>query len=90
MTDNNTTAPERDYEYSRLLDVHRWSDYPEVNGFIGKLAGYHYIIPAALNLPYRVALHAVQQWLFGKHGSNQPNTKICVEFRLTGSKVRPL
>ena len=23
-----------DYEHSRLLDVHRWSDHPEVNAFV--------------------------------------------------------
>ena len=24
----------RDYQHSRLLDVHRWSDYNEVNKFV--------------------------------------------------------
>jgi len=42
MTDNGTTAPERDYDYSRLLDVHRWSDYPEVNGFIDTIFKGHF------------------------------------------------
>lgn len=26
-----------DLNYSRKLDVHRWSDYPEVNSFIDKI-----------------------------------------------------
>ena len=37
MTSSNTNDsnnPPRDYNYSRLLDVHIWSDYPEVNEFI--------------------------------------------------------
>ena len=25
---------ERDYDYSRPLDVHRWSEHPEVNIFL--------------------------------------------------------
>ena len=31
---NESNNPPRDYNYSRLLDVHVWSDYPEVNEFI--------------------------------------------------------
>ena len=31
---NNSNNPPRDYNHSRLLDVHIWSDYPEVNEFI--------------------------------------------------------
>lgn len=31
---NESNNPPRDYNYSRLLDVHVWSDYPEVNDFI--------------------------------------------------------
>ena len=31
---NDSNNPPRDYNYSRLLDVHVWSDYPEVNDFI--------------------------------------------------------
>ena len=37
MTLSNTdysNNPPRDYSYSRVLDVHIWSDYPEVNDFI--------------------------------------------------------
>ena len=37
MTTDNTDIsnnPPRDYNNSRLLDVHIWSDYPEVNEFI--------------------------------------------------------
>ena len=37
MTSSNTdysNNPPRDYNYSRVLDVHIWSDYPEVNDFI--------------------------------------------------------
>ena len=37
MTSSNTdysNNPPRDYSYSRVLDVHIWSDYPEVNDFI--------------------------------------------------------
>ena len=37
MTLSNTdysNNPPRDYNYSRVLDVHIWSDYPEVNDFI--------------------------------------------------------
>ena len=25
---------DRDYQHSRPLDVHRWSDHPEANGFV--------------------------------------------------------
>ena len=28
---------DRDYNHSRPLDVHRWSNFPEVNTFIDKL-----------------------------------------------------
>ena len=28
---------ERDYQHSRILDVHRWSDYDEVNKFVDKV-----------------------------------------------------
>jgi len=28
---------ERDYQHSRPLDVHRWSDYKEVNKFVDKV-----------------------------------------------------
>jgi hypothetical protein len=31
---NESNNPPRDYNYSRLLDVHVWSDYPEVNAVI--------------------------------------------------------
>ena len=36
ITDNTDISnnPPRDYNNSRLLDVHIWSDYPEVNEFI--------------------------------------------------------
>ena len=37
MTSSNTNDsnnPSKDYNHSRLLDVHIWSDYPEVNEFI--------------------------------------------------------
>jgi hypothetical protein len=27
---------ERDYQHSRPLDVHRWSDYNEVNKFVDR------------------------------------------------------
>jgi len=26
-----------DYDHSQPLDVHRWSDFPEVNGFVDRL-----------------------------------------------------
>ena len=36
MTDNNTEnlMIDRDYQYSRPLDVHRWSEHHEVSGFV--------------------------------------------------------
>ncbi|MDA7767154.1 hypothetical protein N8977_06095, partial [Alphaproteobacteria bacterium] len=27
----------RDYQHSRPLDVHRWSDHPEVNSFVNEV-----------------------------------------------------
>ena len=32
-----TTSEEIDRENSRPLDVHRWSDFPEVNEFVDKI-----------------------------------------------------
>ena len=32
---------ERDYNHSRPLDVHRWSDYIDVNPFIDELYNNH-------------------------------------------------
>ena len=31
----------RDYEHSRPLDVHRWSDHPEVNAFVDRIYKEH-------------------------------------------------
>ena len=31
----------RDYEHSRPLDVHRWSDHPEVNAFVNRIYEEH-------------------------------------------------
>ncbi len=31
----------RDYEHSRPLDVHRWSDHPEVNAFVNRIYREH-------------------------------------------------
>ena len=31
----------RDYEHSRPLDVHRWSDHPEVNAFVNRIYKEH-------------------------------------------------
>ena len=31
----------RDYEHSRPLDVHKWSDHPEVNAFVDKIYEEH-------------------------------------------------
>ena len=32
---------DRDYNHSRPLDVHRWSNFPEVNTFIDELYNNH-------------------------------------------------
>jgi hypothetical protein len=32
-----TYLPNLDLDYSRPLDVHRWSDYPKVNSFVDKI-----------------------------------------------------
>ena len=34
---------DRDYNHSRPLDVHRWSNFPEVNPFIDELYNNHII-----------------------------------------------
>ena len=31
----------REYEHSRPLDVHRWSDHPEVNAFVDRIYQEH-------------------------------------------------
>jgi len=36
ITNDRNNAP-RDYDNSRVLDVHTWSNYPEVNDFISKI-----------------------------------------------------
>jgi len=28
---------DRDYQHSRILDVHRWSDHPEANKFVDEI-----------------------------------------------------
>ena len=39
ITDSNEDSNSivRDYNYSRVLDVHIWSNYPEVNDFISDI-----------------------------------------------------
>ena len=39
ITDGNLDSNSivRDYNYSRVLDVHIWSNYPEVNDFVSKI-----------------------------------------------------
>ncbi len=36
------TLSERDFDNSRLLDVHRWSEYPEVNSFVNGIYAEHF------------------------------------------------
>jgi hypothetical protein len=45
-----TYLPNLNLDYSRPLDVHRWSNYPEVNSFIDKIY---------CSLP-RVSLHSLR------------------------------
>ena len=36
------TLSERDFDNSRTLDVHRWSEYPEVNSFVNGIYAEHF------------------------------------------------
>ena len=37
MTSSFTDVSIRDFNYSRPLDVHRWTDYSEVNNFVNEI-----------------------------------------------------
>ena len=37
----------RDYNYSRPLDVHRWSCYPETNTFVNSIYEQHFLTDKA-------------------------------------------
>lgn len=41
--------PERDYNHSRILDVHRWSDHPEANLFVDRVFDEYLAIDASEN-----------------------------------------
>lgn len=41
--------PERDYNHSRILDVHRWSDHPEANLFVDSVFDEYLTIEASEN-----------------------------------------
>jgi hypothetical protein len=40
--DDNFDTDELDLNNSKLLDVHRWSNYPEVNDFVGEIYDLHF------------------------------------------------
>ena len=77
---NESNNPPRDYNYSRLLDVHVWSDYPEVNDFINLIYDTYF---STLNGKRSIAKRHIKLVLLDLYVAWLTDPDLCLSVNMT-------